>query len=136
MTNEGYAVAEPDTTTESRPDTAHAGAQKVFFACFTEPAASTSIDQIRTHIPAHKEWLAQHEADFLVAGPFLDESFSYSGTGLIVIRAGSIAEATKIADSDPMHSSGARTFRIVPWQINEGTMTVAMTFSSGAFDFH
>jgi uncharacterized protein YciI len=88
------------------------------------------------HIPAHKEWLAQHEADFLIAGPFLDESFTYSGTGLIVIRAGSIAEATKIAESDPMHSSGARTFRIVPWQINEGTMTVAMTFSSGAFDFH
>jgi hypothetical protein len=40
------------------------------------------------------------------------------------------------ADVDPMHSSGARTFSIVPWQINEGTMTVAMTFSSGAFDFH
>ncbi|MDT7612235.1 MAG: hypothetical protein QOG96_6738 [Pseudonocardiales bacterium] len=48
------------------------------------------------HIPAHKEWLAQHEADFLIAGPFLDESFTDSGTGLIVIRAGSIAEATKI----------------------------------------
>jgi hypothetical protein len=30
----------------------------------------------------------------------------------------------------------ARTFRIVAWQINEGTMTVAMSFSSGAFDFH
>jgi hypothetical protein len=40
------------------------------------------------------------------------------------------------AESDPMHSSRARTFRIVAWQINEGTMTVAMTFSSGAFDFH
>jgi uncharacterized protein YciI len=76
--------------------------------------------QIRTHIPAHKEWLAQHEADFLIAGPFLDESFTYSGTGLLVIRAGSIAEATKIAESDPMHSSGARTLRIVPGRSTRG----------------
>lgn len=120
----------------AQPDTRHAGAQKVYFVCFTEPAG-TSLDDIRPHVPAHKEWIAEQEraGRLLVAGPFLDEEFAYSGSGMLVIRAATAEEATKIMAADPMHTSGMRTFRIVPWQLNEGSIDVRMTLSSGTYDF-
>ncbi|CAL9464469.1 YciI family protein [Streptomyces sp. enrichment culture] len=118
-------------------DQTHSGAQKVYFACFTEPAEGRTTADVEPHIAAHKQWLAEREQEGLmfVAGPFLTEEHLYSGAGLIVFRASSIGEAERLAAADPMHASGVRTFRIVPWQINEGSMTVRMTFSTGVHDF-
>src|SRR4051794_36650891 len=95
----------------------------VFYACFTEPPENGRSELITENFDAHKAWLTQHENVIFIAGPLLTESHDYSGTGLIVFRAESSADATKIAESDPMHSSGARGFRIVPWRLNEGTIT-------------
>ena len=50
---------------------------------------------------------------------------------MIIIRASSIEEATEIAQADPMHSSGARRFRIRPWLVNEGGFNLRVTFSDG-----
>ena len=33
------------------------------------------------------------------------------------------------AENDPMHKSGARKFRVRPWLINEGSVTVRINFS-------
>jgi hypothetical protein len=38
-------------------------------------------------------------------------------------------EARGFADADPMHQSGARTFRIRPWLLNEGTFSVRLFYS-------
>lgn len=125
----------PDT--KVRPDTRHAGAQKVYFACFTDLLETSRDEDIARAIPGHKEWLAEMEATgkIFVAGPFLDENYSYSATGLIVFRAETPAEAHDLAQRDPMHALGHRTFRIVPWQLNEGTMRIDINFLKGGFDF-
>jgi hypothetical protein len=121
----------------AKADASHSGAQKVFFACFTEPAESITTADLIPHLSAHKQWVAEREDEglILIAGPFLDDTFSYSGRGLIVFRARSTEEAERIAESDPMHANGVRTFRIVPWQVNEGSITVRMTLSTGEFGF-
>jgi len=49
---------------------------------------------------------------------------------MVIIRAESLAAAKQIADNDPMHKSGARSYRIRPWLLNEGKVTVEMTFSN------
>jgi hypothetical protein len=105
----------------------------LFFACFTEPASSESHELIQRYFDAHKTWLRQHEAAILIAGPLLTESLGPSGTGLIVLRAESFSDAVRLAETDPMHSSGARTFRTVPWRLNEGTITASLTISSSSF---
>ena len=51
---------------------------------------------------------------------------------MVIIRAGSLAEAKEIAASDPMHSSGARDFTVRPWLMNEGTVTVKIRYSDGS----
>lgn len=37
--------------------------------------------------------------------------------------------AAAIAQADPMHRSGARTFTIRPWLLNFGKMTIQITLS-------
>jgi uncharacterized protein YciI len=51
--------------------------------------------------------------------------------GLIIIRAADEAEAKRIADSDPMHQNGARTYKLYRWTLNEGSMDLRFTFSDG-----
>ena len=51
---------------------------------------------------------------------------------MVIIRAGSLAEAREIADSDPMHASGARDYTLCPWLMNEGTVTIKLRYSGGS----
>ncbi len=55
------------------------------------------------------------------------------GLGIIVIRANSFEQARAIAERDPAHSSGARTFDLYKWQINEGSTTIRLKFSDQSF---
>jgi uncharacterized protein len=43
------------------------------------------------------------------------------------------AEAAEICDADPFHRRGLRTYRLVPWQINEGSLTVQLHFFDRSF---
>ncbi|WP_326568902.1 YciI family protein [Amycolatopsis rhabdoformis] len=106
----------------------------LYYACFTDPANADSAAERSRQFDAHKAWLKEHEADILVAGPLLAESLEPAGSGLIVFRTESADAARRLAEADPMHASGARTFRIVPWRINEGTLTARLTVSTGSFD--
>ena len=43
------------------------------------------------------------------------------------LRAKDLADARRIAEADPMHASGARSFKVRPWLINEGTITIKVS---------
>ncbi len=65
------------------------------------------------------------------AGPLSDLSGEeMEGTGMIVYRAESLAAARALADNDPMHKTGARTYVIRKWLINEGSLTVSVGLST------
>ena len=49
--------------------------------------------------------------------------------GMIIVRADSFEEARAIADADPMHSSGARTYTLRKWTMNEGSLDLTVKFS-------
>ena len=71
--------------------------------------------------------------DFLfAAGPFADdEEQAWEGEGMVILRANTLEEARSMAENDPMHKSGARTFRLRPWMLNEGSITLKVTYSNG-----
>ena len=72
---------------------------------------------------------------FLFAGPnWIDDEKSWEGDGMVVIRARSLTEAKEIMGRDPMHKSGARKFRMRPWFVNEGTVSVRLNYSQGTFE--
>jgi uncharacterized protein YciI len=67
------------------------------------------------------------------AGPLADDQCrEWQGEGMVIIRADSVEHAHQIASNDPMHKSGARKFRVRPWLLNEGSLTLKVTYSNGS----
>lgn len=115
-------------------DASAAMLQKQLYAIFTSPVSGISpvLENMEDHL-AFQVGL-EHEGIMVAAGPmWTDDEQSWEGDGLVVVRAGSREEAIAIAERDPMHQRGARSFRVRPWMINEGTMTVRLDFSTGKF---
>lgn len=105
--------------------------QKQLYAVFTTPAQG--LGPVLANMGPHLGFQAQLEADgvLFAAGPMWnDDETEWHGEGIVVIRAASRAEAEAIAARDPMHASGARTFRVRPWMINEGSVTITMNFAT------
>ena len=103
---------------------------KPLYVILTTPTGG--LDALREHLPAHLAYQKDLEARGITfaAGPFAtDDEDEWSGEGMIIVRAGSLAEARTIAEADPMHSSGVRSFRVRPWLLNEGSYTVTVRYS-------
>ena len=88
--------------------------------------------------PGTRELLAEHleyqvrlerEGKLFGAGPIYAEDSGVPEGGMIIFRAGNLEEARELADADPMHAHGARTYTIHRWLLNEGAITVTMRFS-------
>ncbi len=106
--------------------------QKQLYVVFTIPTNGMGpvMENIEDHLKFQVE--LEQKGIMLGAGPFwADDEHTWSGEGMVIIRADSLAHARKIAESDPMHSSGARGFKVRPWLLNEGRVTVTVDFSTG-----
>jgi hypothetical protein len=103
---------------------------KRLYVIFTTPVGG--IETLASHLGAHLAYQKDLEARGITfgAGPFADDTeTAWSGEGMIIVRAASLAEAVAIANADPMHSTGVRTFRVRPWLLNEGSYTVTVRYS-------
>ncbi len=108
--------------------------QKRLYAIST--VAVNGLGPILAIIEQHLDYQRQLEADGILfaAGPiFTEDETEWLGEGLVIVRAASRAEAVAIAERDPMHASGARTFTVRPWMINEGGVSVRLDFSTQRF---
>ena len=102
------------------------------YAVFTEPAGDMAdvLAQMGEHLAYQKKLEA--EGVMFAAGPFADDDEQiWSGAGMVIVRAENVEAAKQIAAADPMHQSGARTFRVRPWLLNEGSLTLKVTYSDG-----
>ena len=107
--------------------------QKQLYMVHTFP--TNGLGPVMANIEPHLKFQVSLEERGIMfgAGPFWDDAEEkWEGEGMVIIRAGSLAEARKIAESDPMHSSGARNFKVRPWLMNEGTVTVKIRYSDGS----
>ncbi|HTZ02468.1 MAG TPA: YciI family protein [Xanthobacteraceae bacterium] len=99
--------------------------------------AAAPPDELRRHLKAHLEHQIRLERAGIMygAGPATKPGEAAPSFGLIIIRAKDAAEARRIADSDPMHASGARTYELYAWSLNEGRINVSLSFSDQSFAF-
>lgn len=105
---------------------------KQLYAINTQSAGD--LDKVMAHVEEHLAFQVEleHQGIMFAAGPvFADNGSTWLGEGLVIIRAESLIDAEKIAASDPMHRSGARTYQVRPWLVNEGSMTVRISYSDG-----
>ena len=103
------------------------------YAVFSRPA--DGMAPLMAVLPDHLAYQLELEQKGLLfgAGPFADdEEQAWSGEAMVILRAESLEKAKEIAAADPMHKSGARTFRVRPWMLNEGSLTLKVTYSNGS----
>lgn len=108
---------------------------KKLYVVFTSP-----VNGMRPVMEVLDEHLAyqnkiQNEGIMFGAGPFSDAAEqNWDGDGMIIIRADTMAAAKIIADNDPMHKAGARSYKIRPWLLNEGKVTIDLKFSNKSME--
>lgn len=125
-------MSEPKITKHDVLKASEGMLQKQLYAVFTSP--TNGMGPVMANIEEHLKFQVELERKGIMfgAGPFwADNEVDWNGEGMVVIRAGSLAEAREIAAQDPMHSSGARSFTVRPWLLNEGTLTVRIDYSTG-----
>ncbi|CAN0592923.1 MAG: YciI family protein [Alphaproteobacteria bacterium] len=106
---------------------------KQLFVVFTMP--ENGMEPIQANIKEHLAYqrMLEDTGVMFAAGPMADmNGETWSGDGMVVIRAESLEDAKAIAAADPMHAAGARKYMVRPWIVNEGTMTVKVGFASGS----
>jgi len=87
---------------------------------------------VKASLPAHLGYQAELEraGTLAFAGPMSDESGAHmQGVGMIVYRAENLDAARALADDDPMHQSGARSYVLRRWMINEGSLNLSVGLS-------
>ena len=107
-----------------------------YFIVFTEPAKDR--ESVQRHLGIHLEYQRDLEKRGVIvaAGPLSDEKGEeWTGKGMIIYRAANIAEARKIADGDPMHRDGVRTYKVIPWLMNEGSFTLSVNLAAQKISF-
>jgi uncharacterized protein YciI len=97
--------------------------------------AVAPADQVRQNLQKHLEHQIQLEKQGILfgAGPATAPGASAPSFGLIIIRADDEAAARKIADSDPMHSSGMRAYELYSWSLNEGRIGFTIDYSDQTY---
>ncbi|MEO9825600.1 MAG: YciI family protein [Paracoccaceae bacterium] len=100
------------------------------FVVHSTPAKTP--EDLKANLPAHLEYQGQLEdtGTLVFAGPMSDETGTQmQGMGLIIYRAASFDDARAIAEADPMHASGVRSFTLRKWMINEGSLSLNLGLS-------
>jgi uncharacterized protein YciI len=94
-------------------------------------------EEVRKHLKAHLDYQIKIEKQGIMygAGPATPPGDNKPAFGLIIIRAKDEAEARRIADADPMHASGLRSYELYSWSLNEGRISVTLDFSDQTFHF-
>ena len=108
--------------------------QKQFYMVHSTP--TNGLGPVMQNLGVHLEHQCEMERTgvMLAAGPhWTDDESEWLGEGTFVIRATSLAHAKEIAAKDPMHAAGARSFKVRPWLINEGSLKLRVSFSDGKF---
>ncbi len=103
-----------------------------------ESTPAQSPEDVKANLPAHLAYQQKLESagTLAFAGPLSDMTGELmQGTGLIVFRAESMIEAKRIADIDPMHVSGARSYTLRKWLINEGSLSLNVGLSTNRVGF-
>lgn len=94
-------------------------------------------DEVKAVLPDHLAYIKSLEAsgNLVMAGPVSDDTGEeMQGAGMLVLRASSMEEARSLAENDPMHATGARTFTLKKWLVNEGCVKVSVGLSTGTVE--
>lgn len=80
------------------------------------------------YLAEHLDYLIALEAEgkIFASGPM---NVPGSGDGMTILKVETEEEARAIAQADPLVKNAGRSFTLHPWTVNEGQMTMTVSFS-------
>jgi uncharacterized protein YciI len=96
-------------------------------------SSARSLAAAQEQLADHLAYVRQLEERHVLfaAGPlWTDDGKFFEGEGLLVVRAASLEQARELADADPMHVSGARTYQLRRWLLTHGSISVRVSLSN------
>ncbi len=83
---------------------------------------------VTPYLADHLQYMIEleREGKLFASGPLGDPS---KADGMTIVRAADEEEVQRIALKDPFVIHGIRTFKIVPWTVMEGSLSVTVNFS-------
>ncbi|HWV43209.1 YciI family protein [Pseudorhodoplanes sp.] len=83
---------------------------------------------VTPYLADHLQYMIEleREGKLFASGPLGDPS---KADGMTIVRAADEDEARRIALKDPFVIHGIRTFKIMPWTVMEGSLSVTVNFS-------
>ncbi len=117
----------PDLPSNVHPITAHLLGKEMYLVV-ARPVRSPEIEKrLADHI-AHQIEMERRGIMF-AAGPLYSRGSDIPEAGMFVLRANSFEEAERLANEDPLHKAGLRTFTLQKWRVNEGSLKITVNFS-------
>lgn len=101
------------------------------FVVRSRPAGKMGL--VKATLPDHLAYQKKMEAagSLVMAGPISDDTGEeMQAEGMIIYRAANLDAARTMADGDPMHAVGARSYDIRKWLVNEGSLSFSIALSS------
>jgi uncharacterized protein YciI len=106
-----------------------------YWLVLSTPRPGTTAADLERHVDAHLTWLLELEADgaAFLSGPLTSGPGVTPGSGVTVLRAGSAAEAEKVAATDPFVVAGLRSAEVFGWRVNEGAIQLRVSLGTGRY---
>jgi uncharacterized protein len=106
--------------------------KKRLFAALNKAVASQ--EQMLPFIADHLEYMNRLESErkLFASGPFIQEGVLV-GDGLTILRTGTLEEARKLMEEEPLVKRGLRKFDLHVWELREGSMTFHINASTTSF---
>ncbi|WP_299938465.1 YciI family protein [uncultured Pelagimonas sp.] len=102
--------------------------RQTLYVITTSPARGPGMQDV---LAQHLDYQIKMERDGVLfgAGPLFKDGETAPYAGMIIVRAKDEDEARRLADIDPFHAAGLRTYTLTRWMLNEGAMTFSVRYS-------
>ena len=79
--------------------------------------AVPKVEQLNEHLNDHLHFTKPliETGVMPISGPFFTLDGKNTGNGFYVLRVDNLEEGRRIAEQDPLHKAGIRTFSVEPW---------------------
>ena len=108
------------------------------YALFGTPSERWDIAsaEVQRVLGEHVDFLRKLEAtgQMFMGGPFRAADYEWDGSGMIIVRADSLASARATAERDPLFLAGLRTYDVRGWQLNEGRLALTLDLDSNRIE--
>ena len=104
-----------------------------------ETTLAGTAEDFKNTVSDHLDYqvMLENKGVMFGAGPMYEEGGTgHPTSGLIIIRANSFEEAKAIADADPFHARGVRTYKLRKWTLNEGSFSFTVNISDQTVDIN